>query len=48
MNKCIFNHLNKLINIINRNRIMKNTDGLNIGVDNHATKILSKTKFFFS
>ena len=40
MNKCIFNHLGKILNIISRNRIMKDTDKLNIGVDNHTTKIL--------
>nr|DAM81200.1 MAG TPA: hypothetical protein [Microviridae sp.] len=47
MNKCIIYHLGKLINIIGRNRIMKNTDRMNIGVRNYTTKILPKTNYLF-
>lgn len=42
MNKCILNHLGKFFYIIGRHRIVQNTNGLNIGVDNHTSKILRK------
>nr|DAG79499.1 MAG TPA: hypothetical protein [Microviridae sp.] len=47
MNKSITNHRNKIVNIINRNGIMQDTNRLYICISNHATKILPQTHFLF-